>query len=81
MPLVFRETSAAPPRAARITSDRICVKRCRKSTPNSSLLFSVSSPITVLNATCGALTSISSRIFCTFTTTSRFPRMMIVFAR
>ena len=32
-------------------------------------------------ATCGAFTSISSRIFDTFTTTSRLPRTMIAFAR
>src|SRR4249919_601481 len=43
-----------------------------QSTPNSSLLLSVNCPITVLNDTCGALTSISSRIFSTFMTTSRF---------
>ena len=52
-----------------------------QSTPNSSLLFKVSSPITVLSATCGAFTSISSRIFSTLTTTSRLPRTMMVFAR
>src|SRR4026208_1196742 len=43
-----------------------------QSTPNSSLLLRVNCPITVLNDTCGALTSISSRIFSTFMTTSRF---------
>jgi hypothetical protein len=43
-----------------------------QSTPNSSLLLRVNCPITVLNDTCGALTSISSRIFSTFITTSRF---------
>ena len=52
-----------------------------QSTPNSSLLLSVNCPITVLSATCGALTSISSKIFSTFTTTSRLPRMMMLFAR
>ena len=57
------------------------LKRWKKSTPNSSLLFSRNSPITVLRATCGALTSISFRSFCTFTTTSRLPRMMMVLAR
>src|SRR5438046_3265644 len=52
-----------------------------QSTPNSSLLLRVNCPITVLNDTCGALTSISSRIFSTFMTTSRFPRMMMELAR
>src|SRR5437899_12554339 len=52
-----------------------------QSAPNSSLLVSVNWPITVLRATCGAWTSISSRIFSTFTTTSRLPRMIIEFAR
>ena len=52
-----------------------------QSTPNSSLLLSVNWPITVLNATCGAFTSISSRIFSTFTTTSRLPRTIMLFAR
>jgi hypothetical protein len=52
-----------------------------QSTPNSSLLLSVNCPMTVLNATCGALTSISSRIFSTFVTTSRLPSTMIEFAR
>ncbi len=37
--------------------------------------------MTVLSMTCGAFTSISSSSFCTFTTTSRFPSTMIVFAR
>src|SRR5215471_2424841 len=52
-----------------------------QSTPNSSLLLRVNCPITVLNDTCGALTSISSRIFSTFVTTSRLPRIMIELAR
>src|SRR4030095_8306697 len=52
-----------------------------QSTPNSSSLFKVSSPITVLSATCGDFTSISSRIFMTFTRTSRLPKTMMVFAR
>src|SRR5437667_114446 len=52
-----------------------------QSTPNSSSLFKVSSPIIVLSATCGDFTSISSRIFMTFTTTSRLPKTMMVFAR
>src|SRR5262249_43223590 len=52
-----------------------------QSAPNSSLLLSVNWPITVLNDTCGALTSISSRIFSTFITTSRLPRTMIELAR
>ena len=38
-------------------------------------------PITVLSATWGAWTSISSRIFSTFTTTSRFPSTMMELAR
>src|SRR5712672_702810 len=52
-----------------------------QSTPNSSLLLRVNWPITVLNDTCGALTSISSRIFSTFITTSRLPSTMIELAR
>ena len=52
-----------------------------QSTPNSSLLLRVNCPITVLNATCGAFTSISSRIFSTFITTSRLPITMIELAR
>ena len=52
-----------------------------QSTPNSSLLLSVNWPMTVLRATWGALTYISSKIFSTFTTTSRLPRMMMLFAR
>src|SRR5215813_1863947 len=52
-----------------------------QSTPNSSLLLRVNWPITVLNDTCGALTSISSKIFSTFITTSRLPSTMIEFAR
>src|SRR5262245_45619166 len=52
-----------------------------QSTPNSSFLLRVNCPITVLNYTCGALTSISSRIFSTFITTSRLPRTMIELAR
>src|SRR5262249_3714489 len=48
-----------------------------QSTPNSSLLLRVNCPITVLSDTCGALTSISSRIFSTSPTPSRLPRIMI----
>src|ERR1043166_3183179 len=52
-----------------------------QSTPNSSLLLRVNCPITVLNDTWGALTSISSRIFSTFITTSRLPSTMMELAR
>jgi hypothetical protein len=52
-----------------------------QSTPNSSLLLRVNCPMTVLSDTCGALTSISSRIFSTFVTTSRLPSTMIELAR
>src|SRR5205823_9966967 len=47
----------------RETPTNLLLYFANQSTPNSSLLLSVNWPITVLNATCGALTSISSRIF------------------